>query len=458
MSLLGAINNTMSGLQTIQTSMQVISGNVSNAQSPNYTKKSIVLEADVVSGGVRIGAYNRATNNSLTNLLQQSLGDNGLRSTQENYLNQIQSLLGSAQDAPTLTNAMSEFAAAWRQLSAAPEDRTQQQTVIFKGQNLAREVNRLASGLSQITVGLQNDITDAVDDLNDSLTQIKSYNDQIVAAQSNGQGATVNNLMDERDAQVQRLAALVNIRVFQRSQNTIGIYTPGGLSLLDNVPNQFSWNGTSITLNPGTTDVTAQLKGGKIEALAGLLDQGTSSTTLNDPGKASVYKIQDQLQKLVNLFITGGTFDTAYDGATTGTGELAADFFTGTTPSAFTVNANLLNGTSTLKEASASVIATDMDVATRTVAAAGLTVNNTDYVGYTDSIIGTHTQNTKTISDQAAIYKGQADDYTQRLQSSTGVNIDDEMALLIQLQNNYSAAAHVLNVIQQMFQVIQQTG
>ncbi|HVY12579.1 MAG TPA: flagellar hook-associated protein FlgK [Alphaproteobacteria bacterium] len=459
MSLLGAISNSLSGLSAIQADMQVISGNVGNAQNPNYTKKTINLASDPIAGGVVVTGYVRNTNTNLSTLLQQSAGESNLLSTQKDYLGQIQDLLGSSQNSPRLTTVMSDFAAAWRQLAAAPEDTSQQQDLVFKAENLANEVNRLSTGLQQITINLKNDMQSAVDELNTTLTTINDLNNKIVAAQSSGQGNSVNNLLDQRDAAIVELSGLLNVRVLQRSQNTIGIYTPGGMSLLDTGPTQFDWDGTQITIDGTSTDVTSQLTGGKIEGLAGMLDQGSSSATLNDPGKASVYKLQQQLTSLVTLFTSGsGTFATAYNTPTGTSGELASGFFTGTAPGNFAVASALVDGSKTVKQSAVSAIAADMDVNTRTVTAAGATVNNLSYTDYTDYIISRHNQNTKNIGDQADVAQSQHDDYQQRLQSSVGVNIDDELAHLTQLQNNYSATAHILQVIQEMFQVIQQIG
>jgi flagellar hook-associated protein 1 len=454
MSLFTAVNIANSGLAGVSASMQVISGNISNAQNPNYTRKSVLLNADPTTGGVIVSGYARVTNKSLDKLLFNALGNNGLRSTQQDYLQRLQSLLGSSQDTPTLTNLMSDFAAAWRQLSVSPDNETQKQNVIFTAQSLAREVNRLSTGLTDITNNLQDDVTSEIEHINSLLSEIEELNDRIAASQSPGEQRSAGDLMDVRDAKVRELSTLTGIQVFERTRNTIAIYTPNGMPLLDNTASQFSWDGTTIT-NQSSSDVTALLTGGKIEAMIGLLDQGTP-TALNDPGKASIYKVQQQLQEFVDLFTdAGSTFVTAYNSATTGTGELASGFFTGTTPATFAVNANLLNGTSTLKEAAAVPLADDMDVTTRNITTAGLSISNTDYAGYTNAIITAQNQNTQFIASQASIFSKQAEDYTQRLQSEIGVNLDEEVAALSLLQNNYAAAARVLSVIQEMFRAME---
>jgi flagellar hook-associated protein 1 FlgK len=451
MSLTTAISNALSGIKTVQTDIQVISSNITNASRDNYTRKGVVLGNDVASGGVRVIGYSRATSDNIARLHQQSLATDGLFSTQNDYMNRIQVLFGSTQDSPLVTTTMAAFSASWRELSAAPEDTTRQQDVIFKGQNFAREIRRLADGIDKIEQDIKNDTATAITDLNNSLARIKTLNDQIVSAQSAGQSA--GDLMDERDKEVQKIASLTNINIMQRDQGRISIYTPGGYSLLDVDNNVFTWDGIAVRQNG--TDVGALLSGGKIEALLGLLDPGSSPSNISDPGKATIYKMEQQLDAIVDLFTdTAGSFAVAYDSAATGTGELASGFFTGVTRYSFDVNAALLNNTSKLKQASASPVALDMDLSNRTISPAGLSLINASYNSFTDAIIYTHSQNLKQVEDQSDVYAAQKDDYAKRLQNETGVNVDEEVVRLTQLQNNYSATARVISTVQQMLAIL----
>lgn len=456
MSLVSAISYSLTGMRAIQADMQVISSNITNAQRDNFTRKNIILGANTITaegtGGVSVLGYGRATSDNLARLLNSSMSDAGLTGTQEEYLNRIQTLFGSAQDTPVLTAVMNDFAQAWREFSAAPEDTTRRQNVIFKGQNLAREVRHLADGIDKVEADIRTDMDTAVDTLNDSLARIKQLNDEIVTASTSGQSAV--DLMDLRDTEIRKLSELTKINIIPRDQGRISIYTPQGYVLLDSTPSQFTWDGS--TISQGASDVTALFKGGKIEALVGLLDQGTTPAMLADPGKATIYKIEQQLDEIVDLFSNAlGTFATAYNSAATGAGELASAFFNAaSTRYNFDVAAALVNGTSTLKQAAASVVADDMDLTNRTVNVAGLSVTNVGYTGITDAIIYTHSQNTRQVSDTAAIYTAQRDDYKKRLQNETGVNVDEEVVRLTQLQNNYAATARVISTVQQMFDII----
>jgi flagellar hook-associated protein 1 FlgK len=456
MSLLTALTYSLSGMSAIQQATQVISSNITNAQREDYTRKSILLTSNTATaggtGGVSIVGYQRATSDALTKLLYQSYTSAGLTSAQSDYLGRIQTLLGSSQSTPVLSTAMDEFAAAWRGLAASPEDSTLQQDVVFKGQNLAREVRRVASGLDKIQIDAQNDVSTSVAALNASLNRVKSLNDEIATASTTGQSAV--DLMDLRDAEIKKIAELTSVQVFPRDNGRISLYTPAGYMLLDGQPVQFTWNGT--TINQGSNDVTNLLLGGKIEGLVGVLDQGSSAATLANPGQASVYKIQQQLNKVVDLFTNvAGTFAIAYDSATPiGATEQGSAFFTGTTRYNFDVNANLVDGTKKVKQAAANGVGADMDIDTRSISTSGLSTTNVDYSGFVSAIVYTHSQNTSQINGLAQIYSAQKSDYTKRVQNEVGVNVDEELVQLTQLQNNYAATARVISTVQQMFDVL----
>lgn len=455
MSLTSAIDNAKSSMRTIQADMQIVSGNVSNAGVTGYTKKSLNLSADTNGpdggGGIRIIGYNRDTSDAVFKLLNQSLSNDGLYGTQKDYLSRIQDLLGSNQSNPALSQAIGDFSASMKALAASPEDTTAQNDVIYKGQNLAREVTRLAAGLDKIQADANAEMSASVDDLNTSLTRIFQLNNEISAADGAGQSSV--DLQDARDQEVQKISALLKITVVTRPNNRIAIFTPGGSSLLDNVPNTYSWNGTAIISN--AVDVTAVLKGGKLEGLVGVLDQGSSAATLNDPGKASIYKINQQLDKLVDLLTNAaGTFATAYDSATTNAGELASSFFTGTTRYSFALNSALSNGTSKVKQAAAVPVSNDLNLATRSISAGNLSTTNVSYETYANAIISTQNQNAKEVTDQATVYSTQKDNYAKRMADETGVNVDEEIVKLTQLQNNYAASARVISTVKQMYDLL----
>ena len=72
------------------------------------------------------------------------------------------------------------------------------------------------------------------------------------------------------------------------------------------------------------------------------------------------------------------------------------------------------------------------------------------------AVVGTAATNAKTVSDQAQLNSDTLTMTQQQYQSSTGVDLDEEIANLQVLQNAYSASARLLSVIQTLYDTLQQ--
>jgi flagellar hook-associated protein 1 FlgK len=69
------------------------------------------------------------------------------------------------------------------------------------------------------------------------------------------------------------------------------------------------------------------------------------------------------------------------------------------------------------------------------------------------------TQQGQSASNASSLKQGQdivVNGLQQRLNTTSGVNVDQEMTNLIQLQNTYAANARVFSTVQQMFQTLLQ--
>ena len=153
MSLSSALNVALTGLQTSTTLLQLAANNISNAQTPGYTEKSAALSSSALgsaASGVEIVNYSRATDTVLTQSYNAATSTGSYLSTQNSYMQQVQSILDSTANNPALSNAVSQFAAAWTQLQASPEDPTVQQAVVQAGNNFATQVNAVSSQVTSL--------------------------------------------------------------------------------------------------------------------------------------------------------------------------------------------------------------------------------------------------------------------------------------------------------------------
>ena len=469
MSLTGALTGALSGLQASTTMAQVIAGNISNAQTPGYTEKNAVLAA--VSngssvGGVQISGYSRVSDAVLSATMNSATSNASYLSTQDGYMSQVQSVLDSSSNPPAFSAAIANFQSAWTQFSSAPENSTQQQSVIAAGQKLTSTVAGISGQVSNLQTQVQTDLSSSVTSLNKALAQIQSLNAQIAVAQSSNQPSV--DLQDQRDQAITAVAALTNVQVMQRGGGQIALYTPGGTMLVDGSAQSFSVNASTVT-NATGVDMSSILTGGRLQAQVDFL----SSTNTNGNGVGVVSKLTSQLQNFANMFISTavGGFSNVYSGTTVA----ANGFFTATLGSnglpdlsTFQVNPAIVNGTTAINQTTAVAVsntfsATNLAINTATTPqttsgtflATGLTTNNLTYVGIATSILSGMQQAANTIQAASTTASTQQTYYQNALSSETGVNTDTELVNLTNWQNAYAASAHVISTIQAMFTTLE---
>jgi flagellar hook-associated protein 1 len=135
--------------------------------------------------------------------------------------------------------------------------------------------------------------------------------------------------------------------------------------------------------------------------------------------------------------------------------ELAGSLFTGANRYDFQMNEALLNGSLQLKKNSASVVVSALTTTDRNFMPTGVALTSVSYAGLVTGVVGNSISGAKLVSDQADFDSDRLDMSTQRYQSDTGVNLDEEIANLQVLQNAYAASARLLTVVQQMFDTLQ---
>lgn len=463
-SLLTALSTSLGALQVAQKGVAVISGNVANAGQEGYSRKGVLQEPTLLggdAGGVRIGGYTRASDQVLLTSLGNVTSDNGRISTQNEYLQRVQDLLGSSNDNPALAMAVEKFASAWRTLEASPEGNVEQRQVVQRGQELAIEIRRLAAGVEDLDRTALTETTTEVTNLNAALARIQELNNQISVARGRSQPS--GDFEDQRDREILKVAELVKIKVFERDRGQIALYTENGYSLLDGGASRvFAYNGSVISLSGDSADAGQFLTGGKLEALVNLRKDGAPATASSNEGEEVFRKLRSQLDAVANAFLgsvaSPESFAHAYDNATTdgsaSPAELASGFFTGSNRTDIDIDANLLSGARVVKKTAAAAVVPAMNDTSRDYTLDGLSLTDVTYAGLASGITGASQQAARNLQDLHEISDGQEQFYKKRLQDAIGVNIDEELVRMQVYQTAYQASARLIAVINQMFETL----
>jgi flagellar hook-associated protein 1 FlgK len=323
MSLTSALNSAISALRVNQAAVQLVSTNVAHANDPNYTRKTLQTQ-NIIYGGdqgasVIVSGYKDAISVQLRKQVEAQTADAGATDASNEYLARVQNLLGTSADQSALTNLINSFTSAWQNFQSEPDSAAAQQTIIGAGQQLAKEINSVATGLDQINADAKTDIGQSVDQLNDLLKQLFQVNLQLKTAPANSSATA--SLTDSRDNLVKQIAQYVDVRTIERDDGSVSLFTSSGLQLLDGAPSLFSYDGTHVTQVDNGAVIDGQLSGGRIHGLLNFVQDtsGTNKPVSMDPATAVVQKLQSQLDMMVSALTgTSGnppTFSAAYDGA-----------------------------------------------------------------------------------------------------------------------------------------------
>jgi flagellar hook-associated protein 1 FlgK len=314
MSLTSSLYTALTGLQTTQSAMRVLSNNVTNVNTPGYTRKVAELQNVVIAGagvGVKLGDINRNVDTALQSQLRATTSDfNGLDVTQQ-FFKRLQDMFGSPDSDSSLGAMMSDFSTSVSALTSNPESVSLRLDVVTNATRAAQSLNSMSASTQQLRQEADSQISDSIQIVNDQLTTIDKLNNQIVAAKIRGQ--PTGDLEDQRDQAVSKISEQMDVSTYVRDNGQMVVFTTAGRVLLDCDPATtthsaasgmqaaISYPGSIDGIHINGADITNEIQSGKIAALIKLRD-----TTLPNFG-AELNQLATKLRDEVNTIHNQGT-------------------------------------------------------------------------------------------------------------------------------------------------------
>ncbi|MEI7607067.1 MAG: flagellar basal body rod C-terminal domain-containing protein [Rhodospirillaceae bacterium] len=325
MALSAVLWTSTSGLQAVQQQLQWRTDNISNAQNATYSRRDAVTTSTGVNS-VQVDVA-RASNNGLQDQFLTSNSLSSFTTTQKTYFQRVGDVLGTAQSTPYLQQAIDSFTGAWKSFETDTSSTTSEANVINTGQALADTVTHIAQNLTQVETEVRSDVGNTVDNLNSKLKQLDSINKQI-------SGEPLDNLLnpsllDTRDSLVRDISGMVSVVRIVHPDNSVALYTQGGVALIDHGANQFQWNNPSglapwlslvnTTGNKAPSpSLNEEFTGGSLGAALNVLASTNTAMSSTDPTLGVLAKARSQVDNLA-VQLAGqepGTFGGAYYAAT----------------------------------------------------------------------------------------------------------------------------------------------
>lgn len=460
MSSLGSILNiARSAISSHQTAVRIASQNISNAQTEGYSRQSVrfvdanpdITPLGRLGTGVRIQDISRVRDATLDNNFRQENGRSlgfGLR---DDLLGRIEEIFGEPSDTG-LSSALDEFFNGFSDLSNDPTSEPARRVVIQRANNLAGKLNGFAARIDDIVRTTRERVDISVAEINRLTSQIADTNRLIVQEEATGQ--TASDLRDQRDRLLDSLSGLAKIRVSERTNGSVSVIVENSLVVEGQMAKTMTAVGEPPAIQVNGVNLTLATEGSTLGEMVNALNTRipTVSGRLDELANALVV----QTNALQNAgFLTDGT--------------AGGDFF-----DAAATTARSIRVTTTYDQVAASSSATQPNNNQIALAIAGMrhpaaqnTIASSIWTAGEAGLLGglssqEHFRATVTdlavekriAEDSSTVYSTLAGQLDLRRQSVSAVSIDEELIRVMQHQQSYTAAAKLVNTVDEMIMTV----
>ena len=441
--LSSVMNSAMSSLWASQLELSVASNNISNAQTPGYSRQRVNLEPSALTTGVdvqNVEAIRDQLVNTRLNL------ETSYRSAQDAMQQTLQDIQASFNDpkGTGLLSSITNFFNSFQTLSTDPTSMANREVVQQAGVSLVNAFHSQSANLNNQQQVANQAVANDVNKINSLTSQIAATTQQIHQEETPEQPQ--NGLRDQRSQLVQQLSQLVDVREIESNGTyELSLGSSGQTLVINGDAQNLSVTPGSNGLyrvDAGNIDITSGIGGGDLQGQLQLRDQSISG-------------YQNQLDQLAYEITqqVNGIHSTAYDL----NGNTGTNFFAPLSSASGAANAIAL---SSAVAANPQAIAASQDGATGNNAAA-LAIGNlltspvfnggsvTDQYGSLVFNIGNDTANAQAGFKQ---HDALVTQLQNQQQSMSGVSIDEETANILQFQQSFQASAKVISAVDQMIQ------
>lgn len=450
------LSTALTALYAQRGALETTGNNIANVNTEGYTRQRVDMESiggstipsfwnqsSKVGMGVTIKDVARLRDQFLETRGLQEHGTQGRLDRMTDTMQTIELSFGEPGE-NGIQRQLSEFWAAWDDVVNNPSEAAARSQVVEQAHTLTSVFQQSSRNLTQLADNSLDELKRNVTQLNGMAQNVADLNKAITRAINSG--ASANSLLDQRDLLVEKMSTLAGVTVQPTESGSIAVLVGGFAITRDDrvtnlevddsgTPVQLKWdadNNTATTTNGTKADV----RGGD---LSGLLEAIT----------ITVPKYRAQLDAVATSLIT--KVNTQHATGTDKNGNPGGPFFAGTSALTLEVDPALAADDSLIAAGAAGGGPLDIENARAMATFAESVLGpDADYRKLID-LLGVEAQRTfRQVDIQTSITN--AVDVAR--QSTSGVNLDEEMANLVRFEKSYSAAAKYMSVMDQMLDTL----
>jgi flagellar hook-associated protein 1 FlgK len=476
MNLANALNVAQSGLDTVSSLSDVVSRNISGATSTGTFSQKIANVVTTQDGGVEVASVTNAQNQALFNSVLSATSASATQAAISAGLTTLQSTVGEPGDDIAPAEQLSDLTDALQQYEASPSDDSLAEAAVSSAQTLASTLNSATASVQQVREQADSDMASSVTTINSLLTQFQSVNSQIVTGTATG--SDVTDLLDTRNSLLTQLSQQIGITTATGPNNDMSIYTDSGATLFQGgVASSVTFQPTN-TYTASTTgnavyvdgvpvtgsSATMPIQSGALAGLANLRDNvsvtyqaqldATAAGLINAFAETNP---SNSSSSLAGLFTDAGSTALPFASDVTGiagqiTVNAAVNPSQGGNPDLLAngINFNLNTANDASYDGQLQQVLTNLSANQTFAASGGIGTSNT-LSGYAAASVSWLDAEQQSVSSESTYQSTLLSTSTTALSNATGVNLDDEMSQMLNLENSYGASAKLLTTIDNMF-------
>ena len=249
----GIISTGLSGLQVAQLGLLTTEHNITNANTPGFTRQRTIQATNVamltgagfVGQGAHVSTIERMYDQFLTGQVNRTQTTSSELDTYYTQIKQIDNMLADPNSG--VSPALQDFFSGVQQVAANPSQLPARQAMISSAQALVARYQGIEDRISQMYAGINSQIGTTVATINSYSEQIAELNNNIVIAGSSI-NQPPNDLLDQRDQLVLELNKLVRVTTTTNSNGTYNVYVGNGQQLVTGT------KVTQLTAEPSLAD------------------------------------------------------------------------------------------------------------------------------------------------------------------------------------------------------------
>ena len=452
----GLLNIARSGMAASQAQIAVTAQNVTNAQTPGYSRQRATLTSGIplrlpqgsFGTGVLVQSVDRMRNELMDTTYRRDTRSAAFSEERRDALASVENVLGEPSNAG-LASSFEQLWSAFSDLSTNPTSSAARGVVRQRASQVAAQLNQFGNQIAEAQAVSRTRLLESADRVNTLASQVADINARIVEAEAGGKQAP--DMRDQRDTKIDELASLIGATSYAQADGSVNVNI-GGDSLVDGA--HFKTVRIQSTLSDPTKlgVVLGENAAGGLPVETMYQVGGQMAGTMNAYNTifpSSLTSLDGVAAALVSAT------NSAHASGFVGTAP-AGSFFdvTGTTARTIALDASILSSVANIAASGIPGESGDNSVAIAmsrlretTVVINGQTASISE--GYR-TVVASIATSVNAAQGSATAARTLATQSDTRRESVKGVSIDEEMVNLIKYQQSYAAAARLVTVVDEI--------